>query len=97
MKCSEAMRAISEKLKAAYAGRIYTKGVISVYGPVVYAQYDAGGIMPIRVCIQEGESIRDRYTVNLAEMPERAYLLADLFKAIVTVKEKPLKCRVVNW
>ncbi len=98
MKCSEAMRAISEKLQAAYAGRINTPGVISAYGPVVYAQYDAGGIMPISVCIQEGERISDRYHVNLAEMPDRAYLLADLFKAIVRVKQaRPLKCRVVNW
>lgn len=97
MKCSEAMRAISEKLQTERAGRINTPGVISAYGPVVYAQYDPNGTMPISVCISEGPSISDRFHVNLAEMPDRAYLLADLFKAIVLRQAKPIKCRVVNW
>ena len=109
MKASEAIRAISSKLMDAYAGRINVTNVISVYGPVVYAQYDEGAKTPIRVCIEEGPSISDRFTLNLDEVPDRNYLLADLFKAIVPsvttllregripVRKAPLKCRVVNW
>lgn len=87
MTVREATRAISEKLQSAYAGRVNTNGVISAYGPVVYAQYDADAPIPIRVCIQEGPSISDRFTINLAEVPDRIYLLADLFKAIVPIRK----------
>lgn len=92
MKISEAIEAIKEKLTAARAGRIATVGVISVYGPVVYAELDNNGPCPVRVCVQEGPYASDRFTINLAEIPDRAYLLADLYKAIVP--QKPLKCRV---
>ena len=49
MKISEAIEAIKEKLTAARAGRIATVGVISVYGPVVYAELDNNGrLCPVR-------------------------------------------------
>lgn len=95
MKASEAIRAIKEKLTTAYAGRINTKSVISALGPVVYAQLDNDGRLPIRVCIQEGPHISDRFTMNLADMPEWDYLLAGLFREIVP--QRPVKARVLNY
>lgn len=110
MTTREMINAICEEILYADGGRlniIERKQPISAYGPVV-AVRKCFGQLPFEVMIEEGPE--EFFWIELAMVPDCKDVLVGLYHAtrpeastlvrqgrVPVRKEKPLRCRIVNW